>query len=167
MRSPTSCTQHIPRSKLISSCQVKVKWHCWMVPWGLIWIHCIPLCPGHPGCAMRLRLHDRDCNRNSTCSASPTHGLDWLSESGRDVPLSKRFNLVSHNSKVNCNGSYKWSSRLEHDNECTVLKWPQLPVLNPMENLCDVVEREIRIMDVQPNNMQQLCDVQIICWSFS
>ncbi len=48
---------------------------------------------------------------------------------------------------------------LEHDNEFTLLKWPpQSPDLNPMEHIWDVVEREIRIMDVQPTNLQQLRD---------
>ncbi len=48
---------------------------------------------------------------------------------------------------------------LEHDNEFTLLKWPpQSPDLNPKEQLCDVVEREICIMDVQPTNLQQLHD---------
>ncbi len=46
---------------------------------------------------------------------------------------------------------------LEHDNEFTLLKWPpQSPDLNPIEHLWDVVEREIRIMDVQLTNLQQL-----------
>ncbi len=46
---------------------------------------------------------------------------------------------------------------LEHDNEFTLLKWPpQSPDLNPIEQLWDVVEREIHIMDVQPTNLQQL-----------
>ncbi len=37
---------------------------------------------------------------------------------------------------------------LEHDNEFTLLKCPpQSPDLNPIEHLCDVVEREILIMD--------------------
>ncbi len=48
---------------------------------------------------------------------------------------------------------------LEHDNEFTLLKCPpQSPDLNPIEHLCDVVEREIRIKDVQPTNLQQLRD---------
>ncbi len=48
---------------------------------------------------------------------------------------------------------------LEHDNKLTLLKWPpQSPELNPIEHHWDVVEREIRIMDVQPTNLQQLHD---------
>ncbi len=44
---------------------------------------------------------------------------------------------------------------LEHDNEFTLLKWaPQSPDLNPIEQLWDVVEREIHIMDVQPTNLR-------------
>ncbi len=55
---------------------------------------------------------------------------------------------------------------LEHDNEFTLLKWPpQSPDLNPIEHLCDVVEREILIMDVQPTNLQQLCDDIISIWT--
>ncbi len=46
---------------------------------------------------------------------------------------------------------------LEHDNEFTLLKWPpQSPDLNPIELLCDVMEREIHIMDVQTTNLQQV-----------
>lgn len=48
---------------------------------------------------------------------------------------------------------------LKHDNEFSVLKWtPQSTNLNPIEHLWDVVEWEIFIMDVQPTNLQQLCD---------
>uniref|UniRef100_A0A673H0H9 Transposase Tc1-like domain-containing protein n=1 Tax=Sinocyclocheilus rhinocerous TaxID=307959 RepID=A0A673H0H9_9TELE len=55
---------------------------------------------------------------------------------------------------------------LEHDNEFTLLKWPpQSPDLNPIEHLWDVVEREIRIMDVQPTNLQQLRDAIMSTWT--
>ncbi len=48
---------------------------------------------------------------------------------------------------------------LEHENEFTLLKWPpQSPDLNPVEHLWDVVEREIRIMDVKLTNLQQQRD---------
>ena len=48
----------------------------------------------------------------------------------------------------------------EHDNEFTVLQWPpQSTDVNPIEHICDVVEREICIMDVQLKNLQQFCDV--------
>ncbi len=55
---------------------------------------------------------------------------------------------------------------LEHDNEFTLLKWPpQSPDLNPIEHLCDVVEREIHIMNVQPTNLQKLCDAIMSIWT--
>ncbi len=55
---------------------------------------------------------------------------------------------------------------LEHDNEFTLLKWPpQSSNLNPKELLWDVVEREIRIMDVQPTNLQQLRDAIMSIWT--
>ncbi len=55
---------------------------------------------------------------------------------------------------------------LEHDNEFTLLKLPpQSPDLNPVEQLWDVVEREIHIMDVQTTNLQQLCDAIMSIWT--
>ncbi len=55
---------------------------------------------------------------------------------------------------------------LEHDNEFTLLKWPpQSPDLNSIEHLADVEEREIRIMDVQPTNLQQLRDAIMSIWT--
>ncbi len=55
---------------------------------------------------------------------------------------------------------------LEHDNEFNLHKWPpQSPDLNPIEHLWDVVEREIRIMDVQPTNLQQLYDANMSIWT--
>ncbi len=41
----------------------------------------------------------------------------------------------------------------------------QSPDLNPIEHLWDVVEREIHIMDVQPTNLQQLCDAIMSIWT--
>ncbi len=55
---------------------------------------------------------------------------------------------------------------LEHDNEFTLLRWPpQSPDLYPIEHLWDVVEREIRIMYVQPKNLQQLRDAIMSIWT--
>ncbi len=52
---------------------------------------------------------------------------------------------------------------LEHDNEFTLLKWhPQSPDLNTIEHIWDVV---IRIMDVQPTNLQQLRDAIMSIWT--
>ncbi len=41
----------------------------------------------------------------------------------------------------------------------------QLPDLNPIEHLWDVVEREIHIMDVHLTNLQQLHDVIMSIWT--
>ncbi len=50
--------------------------------------------------------------------------------------------------------------------EFTLLKWPpQSPDLNPIEHLWDVVKREIRIMDVQPTNQQQLHHAIMSIWT--
>ncbi len=55
---------------------------------------------------------------------------------------------------------------LEHDNKLTLLKLPpQSPDLNPIEHLWDVVEWEIRIMDVQPTNLQELRDAIMSIWT--
>ncbi len=55
---------------------------------------------------------------------------------------------------------------LEQYNEFTLLKWPpQSPDLNPIEHLWYVVERKIRIMDVQPINLQQLRDAIMSIWT--
>ncbi len=55
---------------------------------------------------------------------------------------------------------------LEHDNEFTLLKWPpQSPDLNSIDHLWDVVERENRIIDVQPTNLQQLRDAIMSIWT--
>ena len=55
---------------------------------------------------------------------------------------------------------------LEHDNEFTLLKWPpQSPDLNPIEQLWDVVEREICIMDVQLTNLQTLRGAVMSIWT--
>ncbi len=41
----------------------------------------------------------------------------------------------------------------------------QSPDINPIEHIWDVVEREIRIMDVQLTNLQQLCDAILSIWT--
>ncbi len=47
-----------------------------------------------------------------------------------------------------------------------LLKWlPQSSDLNPIEHLRDAVEQEIRIMDVQPANLQQLHDAIMSIWT--
>jgi len=55
---------------------------------------------------------------------------------------------------------------LEHDNEFTVLKWPpQSPDLNPIKHLWDVVERELRALDVHPTNLHQLQNAIPLIWA--
>ncbi len=55
---------------------------------------------------------------------------------------------------------------IEHNDEFTLHKWPpQSPDLNPIEHHWDVVEREIRIIDVQPTNLQQLRDAIMSIWT--
>jgi len=55
---------------------------------------------------------------------------------------------------------------LEHDNEFTVLQWPpQSPDLNPIDHLWGVVQWEIRIIDVQPTNLQQLRNAIMSIWT--
>uniref|UniRef100_A0A3Q2D6V6 Tc1-like transposase DDE domain-containing protein n=1 Tax=Cyprinodon variegatus TaxID=28743 RepID=A0A3Q2D6V6_CYPVA len=54
----------------------------------------------------------------------------------------------------------------EHKNQFSVLHWPpQSPDLNPIERLWDVIEREIRVMDGQPTNLQQLREAVMSGWS--
>jgi len=54
----------------------------------------------------------------------------------------------------------------EHENEFTVLKWPpQSPDLNPIEHLWDVVEQELRALDVYPTNLHQLQDAILSIWA--
>ncbi len=55
---------------------------------------------------------------------------------------------------------------LEHENEFTLLKWPpQSQDLSPIEHFWDVVELEIRIMDVQLTNLQHLRDAIMSIWT--
>ena len=55
---------------------------------------------------------------------------------------------------------------LEHVNEFPELQWPpQPPDLSPIQQLWDVVEREICIIDVQPTDLQQLRDAIMSIWS--
>ncbi len=51
---------------------------------------------------------------------------------------------------------------LEHENQFTLLKWPPQ---SSNRALWDVVEREIRIMDVQLINLQQLRDAIMSIWT--
>jgi len=55
---------------------------------------------------------------------------------------------------------------LERDNEFTVVKWPpQSPDLNPIEHLWDVVEQELRVLDVHPTILHQLQDAIQSIWA--
>jgi len=69
-------------------------------------------------------------------------------------------NAPCHKARIISN----WS--LEHDNEFTVLKWPpQSPYLNPIEHIWDVVERELRALEVHHTNLHQLQDAILTIWA--
>ncbi len=94
-------------------------------------------------------------------------------ESRGFVPLLAHKHYIEYFS----NFSYRFRGKLYRDNyryriiaqpynEFTLFKCPpQSPDLNPIEHLWDVVEREIRIMDVQPTNLQQLRDAIMSIWT--
>ncbi|KAG1959057.1 hypothetical protein F2P79_006926 [Pimephales promelas] len=77
------------------------------------------------------------------------------------VPIEHRCNATAYLSIV---ADHRHSHKgiisdwfLEHDNEFAVLKWPpQSPDLNPIEHIWDVVEREIRTMDVDDKSAATL-----------
>jgi len=55
---------------------------------------------------------------------------------------------------------------IEHDYEFTVLKCPpQSPDLNQIEHLWDVVEQQLRALDVHPTNLHQMQDAILSIWA--
>ncbi|GFU72666.1 transposable element Tcb1 transposase [Trichonephila clavipes] len=53
----------------------------------------------------------------------------------------------------------------EHQDEFTVLPWPEnSPDLNPIEHLCDHLDRVVRAMDPQPRNLAQLATALESAW---
>ncbi len=91
--------------------------------------------------------------------------------------ITPRYNQGMQNTSLNAQHVEPWSRCataaedqiisdwfLEHDNEFTLFKWPpQSPDRNPIEHLWDVVEWEIRTMDVQPTNLQH--DAVMSIWT--
>jgi len=60
----------------------------------------------------------------------------------------------------------KCEHQIRYINEFTVLKWPpQSPDLNPIEHLWDMVERELRALDVHLTNLHQLQDAILSIWA--
>lgn len=41
---------------------------------------------------------------------------------------------------------------------------PEKPDLNPIEHLWDAVGRDVRVLEVQPTNLQQLCGAVMSMW---
>lgn len=73
--------------------------------------------------------------------------------------LQSGLHLMAASSRVRCHVAKPSNWFLERDIEVTVLKWlPQSPELSLTEHLWDVVKHDIHIMDVQPKNLQQLCE---------
>ncbi len=113
------------------------------------------------------------CSPNSTALLTPkvmgSTLRDWIT----DVYLVYHSMQVTLNKKMSAKIIYMtyiyiyiYMTWHTHDNEFTLLKWPpQSPDLNLIEHLWDVVEREIHIMDVQPTNLQQLCDAIMTIWT--
>ncbi|KAF7641916.1 hypothetical protein LDENG_00268470 [Lucifuga dentata] len=53
----------------------------------------------------------------------------------------------------------------EHEKEFKVLTWPpNSPDLNPIQHLWDVLEKQVRSMEVPPRNLQDLKDLLLMSW---
>uniref|UniRef100_A0AAR2IM34 Tc1-like transposase DDE domain-containing protein n=1 Tax=Pygocentrus nattereri TaxID=42514 RepID=A0AAR2IM34_PYGNA len=86
--------------------------------------------------------------------------------------ITTRYNQGMQNTISERTTRRRWKSGLQQQKTTpgatsfTVLQWPpQSPDLNPIEHLWDVMEREIRIIDVQPTNLQQLRGAIMSVWT--
>jgi len=63
-----------------------------------------------------------------------------------------------------CAGWWWWCNGVG-DVSLAHFRAPQSPDLNPIEHLWDVVERELRVLDVHPTNLHQLLDAILSIWA--
>ncbi len=95
------------------------------------------------------------------------NAIAWVLLLTMSIPLCLQCThlLIATSSRIMLHVTKLKSSQTGFLNMTVSSLYSQSADLNTIEHLWDVVEREIRIMDVQPTNLQQLRDAIMSIWT--